>query len=359
MGMILDRTTDCGLGGLYIWYEAYLRMEISQFLGRSGVTCLVPAPQPIINWALPLRPFQATLWVGVLFCLVLECLALAWTRHCERAPATSTPTSTGAPPPPPSWRQCLRFGCATTLKLFLNQSTSYVTTSYALRTILLASYMIDIILTTVYGGGLASILTLPKLEEVADSRQRLYEHKLMWSGTSLAWINIFNVGTVDTVLLGILERFRVYDAEAIAVKSRTEQMGFVVERMQFGHLANAEMIPDDALSRLKLMVDDIYFQYTVTYVPRLWAHLDAHSRFVLAWHSSGFDKYWEWKIAAEYMNENRQNRMLASQMPKIDIGPVKLGINNFIGLILLWCFGMTCSLLAFVAELWSFKVERL
>jgi len=63
MGMVLDRTTDYGVGGLYIWYEAYLRMEISHFLGRSGVTCLVPAPQPIINWALPLRPFQATLWM--------------------------------------------------------------------------------------------------------------------------------------------------------------------------------------------------------------------------------------------------------------------------------------------------------
>lgn len=163
---------------------------------------------------------------------------------------------------------------------------------------------------------------------------------------------------MQPVLLGLIEHFRVYDAEAIADRSRTEQMGFVAERMQFGHLANADMIPDDALSRLKLMVDDIYFLYTTAYVSRLWAHLDAHSRFVLAWHSSGFDKYWEWKIAAEYMNANRQNRMLASQMPKLDIGPVKLGIDNFIGLILLWCFGMTCSLLAFLGELWFFKFER-
>lgn len=210
--MILDRITDYGVGGLYIWYEAYLRMELSHFLGRSGVTCLVPAPQPIINWALPLRPFQATLWVCVLSCLVLECLALACTRHCERAPATptTTPTSTGAPLSP-SWRQSLRFGCATTLKLFLNQSTSYVTTSYALRTILLASYMIDIILTTVYGGGLAAILTLPKLEEAADSRQRLYEHKLIWSATSHAWINMFDAGTAD-----VSDRFP-YDNTAITI----------------------------------------------------------------------------------------------------------------------------------------------
>ncbi|KAH8371943.1 hypothetical protein KR093_009388, partial [Drosophila rubida] len=360
MGMVLDRTTDYGIGGLYVWYEAYIRMEITQFLGRSGATCLVPAPHPMINWALPLRPFQATLWLCVLACLMLECISLAVTRQCERTSAQS-------------WQQSLRFGYVSTLKLFVNQSTSYVTTSYALRTVLLASYMIDIILTTVYGGGLAAILTLPKLEEAADSRQRLYEHKLPWSATSYAWINIFDTGTVDvnrnyciyvfiikiidsiclqSVLLRLMERFRVYDADDIAIKSRTEQMGFVVERMQFGHLGNAEIIPDDALSRLKLMVDDIYFAYTVAYVPRLWAHLEAHNQFTLAWHSSGFDKYWEWQIAADYMNANRQNRMTASQIPKLDIGPVKLGIDNFIGLILLWCFGLSCSLLVFVVELW-------
>lgn len=187
--MVLDRTTDYGIGGFYVWYEAYLRMEMTLFLGRSGVTCLVPAPQPIINWALPLRPFQATLWLCVMICLMLECLALTWTRKYEHSSAS------------PNWKHSLYFGCVSTLKLFLNQSTSYVTTSYALRTVLLASYMIDIILTTVYGGGLAAILTLPKLEEAADSRQRLYNHKLIWAATSHAWITIFDADSVEVRLV--------------------------------------------------------------------------------------------------------------------------------------------------------------
>jgi len=136
-------------------------------------------------------------------CLVLECLALACTRQCERATATATGASS---PSSTSWRQSLRFGCVSSLKLFVNQSTSYVATSYALRTVLLASYMIDIILTTVYGGGLAAILTLPKLEEAADSRQRLYEHKLIWSATSHAWINMFDAGTVDVSVRFILKK---------------------------------------------------------------------------------------------------------------------------------------------------------
>lgn len=186
MGMVLDRTTDYGIGGFYVWYEAYLRMEMTLFLGRSGVTCLVPAPRPLINWALPLLPFQATLWLCVIICLILEGLALTCTRKYEHSSAH-----------PPNWQKSLYFGCVSTLKLFVNQSTSYKTRSYALRTVLLASFMVDIILTTVYGGGLAAILTLPKLEEAADSRQRLYSHKLIWAATSPAWISIFDADSVE------------------------------------------------------------------------------------------------------------------------------------------------------------------
>ncbi|XP_030371974.1 uncharacterized protein LOC115622217 [Scaptodrosophila lebanonensis] len=340
VGMVLSRRNDYAIGGMPLWYEAYQSMDITHFLGRSGVTCLVPAPRRLINWDLPMRPFQASLWVCVLFCLLLECVALCLTRRLEylEAPATAY-----------SWRQSVQFSYVSALKLFVNQSTSYVTSSYSLRTVLLASYMIDIILTTVYSGGLASILTLPAMEEAADSRRRLFEHKLTWAGTSQVWISTIDINGADPELLGLMQHYRVLDAAHIDAYSRTEQMAFVVERLQFGHLGNAELIPDQALSRLKLMVDDIYFSYTVAIVPRLWAHLEAYNDFILAWHSSGLDKFWEWKIAADYMNNNRQNRIVASQKLNVDVkGPIKLGIDNFIGLIMLWCFGMTWSLLVFV-----------
>lgn len=183
--MVLDRRIDYAVGGLLTWYEAYKQLDITSFLGSSGITCLVPAPRRIINWALPLQPFQAKLWLCVILCLTLECLALAGTHHFEFLASE------------PRWRKSLRFAYVSTLKIFVNQGTHYVATSYALRMVLLASYMVDIILTTVYSGGLASILTLPKLEEAADSRQRLYEYKLMWTGTSYAWISTIEVGNDD------------------------------------------------------------------------------------------------------------------------------------------------------------------
>lgn len=168
-------------------YEAYQFMDISHFLGRSGVTCLVPSPHRLISWTLLLRPFQSALWLGVMMCLLLECLALCVTRRLE---SSSVPGSH-------TWFGSLIFGCISTLKLFVNQSTSYVTSSYSLRTVLVASYMIDIILTTVYSGGLAAILTLPTMEEAADSRQRLFDHKLIWTGTSQVWITTIDEGSAD------------------------------------------------------------------------------------------------------------------------------------------------------------------
>jgi len=123
----------------------------------------------------------------VMLCLLLESLALCVTRRWEHY----------ADSPFNSWMDSLRFGCISTLKLFVSQGTSYVTSSYALRTVLVASYMIDIILTTVYSGGLAAILTLPTLEEAADSRQRLFDHKLIWTGTSQAWITTIDERSAD------------------------------------------------------------------------------------------------------------------------------------------------------------------
>ncbi|EDW73340.2 uncharacterized protein Dwil_GK17497 [Drosophila willistoni] len=355
VGMIMDRRNDFGIGGMYLWLEAYQTLDMTHFLGRSAVTCLVPSPNRRINWALPLEPFQAMLWLSVMLCLVMESLALAIARRFEDTMVTG---KTGSSQGWQGWAKSIQFACVSTLKLFVNQSTSYITVSYTLRTILLASYMIDIILTTLYGGGLAAILTLPSFEEAADSRQRLYQHKLTWTGTSQVWITTIDSKSADPVLMGIMNQFRVYEASKIASYSRSEEMAFVLERVQFGHLANSEPIPNDALDRLKLMVDDIYFSLTVAYVPRLWPFLNVYNDYILAWHSSGFDKYWEWKIAADYMSAHRQNRMLGSQKLNLNLGPVKLGLDNFIGLIMLWLMGMVCSLLAFLAELWCISGQK-
>lgn len=141
--------------------------------------------------------------------------------------------------------------------------------------------------------------------------------------------------------------------------AKTENMGFAVERMSFGHFGNSEYFTTDALNRLKLMLDDIYTNYAIAMVPRLWAHLPKYNNLILAWHSSGFDKFWEWKITANYLNVQQQNQVQASMVTNLDMGPLKLDLPNFAGLIAVWLLGMLLSLIVFVGEiLWIIMTQK-
>lgn len=121
------------------------------YLGRSGVTCLVPAAVSLASWDLPLRPFEWSLWLAVMVGLCLEIITLSVVRKFEHSLLSLANT----------WWPCVEFGYATTFKLLINQSSSDLVKSHTVRTFLFACYMFDIILTSVYGGGLSAVLTLP------------------------------------------------------------------------------------------------------------------------------------------------------------------------------------------------------
>lgn len=140
--------------------------------------------------------------------------------------------------------------------------------------------------------------------------------------------------------------------------AKSENMGFVLERLSFGHFGNIEYITPPALKRLKLMVDDIYNQFTVAMVARLWVHLPLFDDLVLIWHSAGLDKYWEWRKTADLLKIAEQDQIAASKHTILDAGPVKLGIQNFAGLIVIWFMGMAMSVFVFLGEVFCFKLRQ-
>lgn len=125
---------------------------MSAYIGRSGVTCLVPASSYQASWTLPLKPFRFSLWMAVVVTLCLETLSLLAARKFEETTWQRQKQN---------WWQCFKFGLAITLKLFVNQTSNYVARTHTIRVLLFACYVIDIILTSVYGGGLSAVLTLP------------------------------------------------------------------------------------------------------------------------------------------------------------------------------------------------------
>ncbi|XP_037956442.1 uncharacterized protein LOC119686054 [Teleopsis dalmanni] len=306
---------------------------------------MVPAPTRVTSWFLPFKPFQTLLWCGILACLLIETIGLLMTYHFGNSVENTKK----------SWTKSFHFGLVTTLKLFVSQSSGKTLSATSVRVILFSCYVIDIIITSIYGGGLASILTLPTLGEAADSVKRLYEHGLVWSGTSDDWT--FPLRTVtDPISQGLLHKYKSYSFEEMKIKAKTENMGFILERLEFGHFANGYYITKEALDRLKIMHDDIYYEYTTFIVRRLWPFLSKFNNLISTWRSAGFAKFWEWKASATYLNENEQEQIQSSKNPTLKLGPTKLDMANFAGILLIWIVGISISIVVFVIEYFYAKV---
>ncbi|XP_033153063.1 uncharacterized protein LOC117136320 isoform X3 [Drosophila mauritiana] len=311
LGMLINRKADICIGAMYSWYEDYTYLDLSMYLVRSGITCLVPAPLRLTSWYLPLEPFEETLWAAILLCLCAEATGL--------------------------------------VLAFKRNSKAY---SLTVRVLLFACFLNDLIITSIYGGGLASILTIPSLDEAADTVPRLRFHRLQWAANSEAWVSAIRASD-EALVKDILYNFHIYSDDELLRLAQDQhvRIGFTVERLPFGHFAIGNYLGPQAIDQLVIMKDDIYFQYTVAFVPRLWPLLDKLNTLIYSWHSSGFDKYWEYRVVADNLNLKIQQQVQETMTGSKDIGPVPLGMSNFAGFIIVWILGSAIATLTFLLEL--------
>ncbi|XP_050745940.1 uncharacterized protein LOC122817880 [Drosophila biarmipes] len=205
----------------------------------------------------------------------------------------------------------------------------------------------------IYGGGLASILTVPNMDEAADTVQRLRLHRLQWAANSEAWVSAIR-GSDEPLVRDLLYNFHTYSDDRLLQLAQEQRVhiGFTVERLPFGHFAVADYLVPQAIDQLIIMKDDLYFQYTVAFVPRLWSFLDQFNSLIHCWHSSGLDKYWENRIVADNLNLKIQKQLEETMSRnKEDIGSNMLGMTNFAGIILIWVLGSSVAVLSFSFEL--------
>ncbi|EDW01430.1 uncharacterized protein LOC6559759 [Drosophila grimshawi] len=353
MGMVINHKADICIGAMYSWYEDYTYLDLSMYLVRSGVTCLVPAPLRLASWYLPLQPFQFTLWAAVLICLSIETLGLVLAHRSERKLFVTEKAKSG-------WWISSKFGLVTTFKLFISQAGNSNARSVTMRVLLFACFLNDIIITSIYGGGLASILTIPSLSEAADTMERMRTQQLQWAANSEAWVLSLR-GSDDPLVNELLDNYHTYSDEQLLDLSNRVRMGFTVERLPFGHFAIAEYVNGQAIKRMVIMQEDLYYQYTVAFVPRCWPLLERFNDLIYRWHSSGFDKYWEYRVVADNLNvqiqQHVESTMSGAAQDDVNIEPVTLGMSNFVGILLVWVLGVTVALIVFVAELLAAKFD--
>ncbi|XP_060658240.1 uncharacterized protein LOC132792781 [Drosophila nasuta] len=353
MGMIVQHKAEVCIGAMYSWYDDYTYLDMSMYLVRSGITCLVPAPHRLASWYLPLQPFQGTLWAAVLLCLGIETVGLVL-GHRSELQLYDEPMGN-------AWWCSWAFAVVTTFKLFISQSGNSNVQSVTVRVLLFACFLNDIIITSIYGGGLASILTIPSLGEAADTMQRMRSHRLQWAANSEAWVSAIR-GSDDPLVQELLINFHIYSDEQLLSMAKTGRMGFTVERLPFGHFAIGDYLTGEAIDQLVIMREDLYYQYTVAFVPRLWPLLERFNDLIYRWHSGGFDKYWEYRVVADNLNVQLQQQV-ESTMPgvegqdDINIEPVTLGMSNFAGILLVWVLGITVALIVFLTELLTHKFK--
>nr|AID61276.1 ionotropic receptor [Calliphora stygia] len=342
LGMVVKDMAEISIGAMYSWDVDYLQLDMSMYLVRSGITCLVPAPRRLTSWLLPLQPFQFTLWLAVMGYLLVEIISLCFAHKFESNLSTKRV----------SWHYSFKYAYATTLKLFVSQSGNSYVSSLTVRVLLFTCFMNDIILTSIYGGGLASILTIPSYEKAADTVDGMLYHKLQWAANSEAWVSAIR-STDDDRMNGILYNFFIYNDDELEVLATTRSdMGFTVERLPFGHFAIGDYLSSQTIEHLKIMKEDLYFQYTVAFVKRCWPLLDRFDHLIYWWHSAGLDKYWEWRIVAVNLNVQKQKQVEATMYSTMeDNGPVKLGMSNFAGILLIWVLGISVAMMAFVYEI--------
>ncbi|CAD7014181.1 unnamed protein product [Ceratitis capitata] len=232
LGMLARGKAEVGMSAMYTWYADYVALDMSMYIGRSGITCVVPAPKRLASWLLPIEPFQPALWAFVFACLCVEIIALLFIDHFR--PIIIALSENMRLPFKNSWARNFEYAFSTTMMLFVSQSNKGTMVNFApLRLMLFASFLNDIVVTSIYGGGLSSILTVPSFGQAADSVERLYAFQLKWGADSEAWV----AGIRDDdseIMKGLLRNFKIYTAEELTVLAETQEMGFTIERLPFG-----------------------------------------------------------------------------------------------------------------------------
>lgn len=119
-----------------------------------------------------------------------------------------------------------------------------------------------------------------------------------------------------------------------------------------GHFAMGDYLSTQNIDYLKLMLEDIYFQYSVAFTSRLWPMLDHFDQIIYWIHSAGLDQRWEWLIVGNNSNLQKQKQVESSKRGFYgNTGPIVLDMSNFIGVLLIWILGIILATSTFLIEL--------
>lgn len=132
---------------------------------------------------------------------------------------------------------------------------------------------------------------------------------------------------------------------------RPGQMNFAVERLPYDYFAFGDYIQLDTMDELRVMKEDIYFEYAVMAVQNGWYLKGQLDDLVLVIQQSGIQKYWLMVTTYKQLNPSVQKGIELSNVAHGGGGSKPLAITRLAGIFYMLGFGLAVALAAFIAEL--------
>ncbi|ENN78215.1 hypothetical protein YQE_05367, partial [Dendroctonus ponderosae] len=248
MGNLVEDKADIGAAALYTWEFAYEYLDLSKPTVRTGITCLVPAPNK---------------------------------HHINQLKGK-----------------------------LLSKTLMSVSKPFVMQSITNKEMAQGNLANTTFDSGLATIMTVPRYDNPINTIEELAESGLPWGGTQDAWILSIN-NSLEPNLMKLVARFVAHSEANLRKYSLGDQFAFGVERLPNGRvkifhffhhsavLAHSDnyaigaYIKEDVIQNYHLMTHDIYWEMCVVMMRKSSVLLTEVDKFVLRVFEAGLISYWQ------------------------------------------------------------------
>lgn len=130
------------------------------------------------------------------------------------------------------------------------------------------------------------------------------------------------------------------------------QISYAVERLPYDYFAFGEYIQMDTINAMRVMREDIYFEYVVLGINSGWYLKEGLDDLILVIQQSGIQKYWLMVTTYKQLDPSVQKGIGLSNVHRggDSSGAKPMGITRVLGIFLMLIVGLAIALVVFIIE---------